>query len=152
MAEREERFKLVGAVHLFLIKDNQILLLRRANTGYRDGQYSVPAGHLNGGEKASVATAREGKEESGVEVNPDKLKIAHIMHRNSETERADYFFTTDAWEGNPEITEPDKCDDLSWFSLDQLPDNMIPYVKHAIECFRERIIYSEFGWIIPDEK
>ena len=45
------------------------------------------------------------------------------------------------------LLEPDKCDDLSWFSLDQLPDNMIPYVKHAIECFRERIIYSEFGWI-----
>jgi hypothetical protein len=42
--------------------------------------------------------------------------------------------------------EPHKCGDLSWFRLDRLPDNMIPYVKAAIRMAREREIYSEFGW------
>lgn len=38
-----ERFKLVVAVHLILIQNNQILLLRRYNTGYEDRNYSVVA-------------------------------------------------------------------------------------------------------------
>jgi len=32
-----ERFKLVSAVHIFLIRDGKVLLLRRFNTGYEDG-------------------------------------------------------------------------------------------------------------------
>lgn len=38
-----ERFKLVTAVHLILTQNGKILLLRRYNTGYEDGNYSVVA-------------------------------------------------------------------------------------------------------------
>ena len=48
-------YKLVAAVHLFLIRDGKVLLLRRFNTGYEDGQYSVIAGHLDGDEEATAA-------------------------------------------------------------------------------------------------
>ena len=49
------RFTLRSAVYLLLIKENQILLLRRFNTGWQDGKYSVPAGHLDGGETVKQA-------------------------------------------------------------------------------------------------
>ncbi len=42
-----ERFTVPVSVHVFLTKDDDILLLRRCNTGYEDGNYSVPAGHLS---------------------------------------------------------------------------------------------------------
>lgn len=32
-----ERFKVITAVHLILIENNKILLQRRYNTGYEDG-------------------------------------------------------------------------------------------------------------------
>ncbi|MEZ4200012.1 MAG: hypothetical protein R3B69_00180 [Candidatus Paceibacterota bacterium] len=50
-----ENFPYVGAAYLFLIQENKILLHRRCNTGFKDGEYGVPAGHLEGSE-----TAREG--------------------------------------------------------------------------------------------
>jgi len=142
----KERFKLISAVHLFLIKDDQVLLLRRFNTGYEDGNYSVVAGHIDGDETASQAMAREALEEAGLKINPNDLKVIHVMHRKSTDERMDLFFVADKWEGEPQIIEVDKCDDLSWFSIVDLPANIIPYVKEAINHHQQSNFFSEFGW------
>ena len=56
------------------------------------------------------------------------------------------FFTAKKWRGEPKNMEPDKCDDLRWFDVDNLPDNTIAYIKQAIKCFRDKISYSEYGW------
>jgi len=140
----ETRFKLILSIYLILIKDGKVLLLRRANTGYEDGKYGLPAGHVDGNETARVATAREAKEEAGVDVNPEELNLAHCMHRLQEDERVDFFFTTDKWEGEPKNMEPEKCDDLSWFPLDNLPPNTIPYIKKALESYQQGVYYSEW--------
>lgn len=142
----KERFKIVPAVHLLLIKDDKILLSRRMNTGFCDGSYSVVAGHLDGGETTTLAMIRESKEECGIILSPESLKMAHVMHRKSNEERVDFFFTASNWEGNPINIEKNKCDDLSWFLLNDLPDNMVPYVKQGILNFNEGIFFSEFGW------
>lgn len=142
----KERFKLISAVHLFLIKDDKILLLRRFNTGYKDGNYSVIAGHIDGNEGASAAMAREAKEEAGIIVNVDDISLIHVMHRKSTDERMDLFFLTDVWQGEIMIKEPDKCDELKWFSISELPDNIISYISFAIENFKNKNFFSEFGW------
>jgi len=144
------RFKLVSAVHLVLVKDGNILLLRRFNTGYRDGDYSVIAGHLDGGKQARMAMSREAKEEAGIEVAPEDLKLVHLMHRQSAEERVDFFFTATKWSGKPKIMEPDKCDELKWVPIKSLPGNMVPYVKAGIQNFLNGRTYSEFGWVKPD--
>lgn len=143
---RKERFKLIPAVHLFLVKDDNILLLRRFNTGYEDGRYSVPAGHLDGNERAGDAMAREASEEVGINLKPHDLELIHVMDRKVEEERVDFFFILKKWEGEPKIMEHDKCDHLRWFPIENLPINTIPYVKAGIEHFRKGIFFSEFGW------
>ena len=142
----KERFKLVASVYVLFICDGKILMLRRANTGYEDGKYSLVAGHADGNEALTEATAREAKEELGVEIEPTELELKVVMHRIDDREQLDFFFEPRRWKGNPKNMEPEKCDDLNWFSLDNLPSNTIPYIREALRCYREKIFYSEFGF------
>jgi 8-oxo-dGTP diphosphatase len=134
------------AVHLFFLRDDQILLLRRFNTGYEDGKYSVVAGHLEAGETVTQAAIREAREEAGVTLAPDDLQVVLVMNRKSEDERIDFFVVVRRWAGEITNTEPLKCDHLAWFPLASLPQNTVPYVKYAIERYLEGSYYSEFGW------
>jgi len=140
------RFKLVSAVHLFLVRGKRVLLLRRYNTGYQDGNYSVVAGHLNGGEPIKAAAIREAREEVGVDLAFRDLDVVGVMHRLSDDERVDFFLATSRWSGQVTNAEPDKCDRLAWFDMDELPHNVIPYVRRALENYREGCWFDSFGW------
>ncbi|HMM41550.1 MAG TPA: NUDIX domain-containing protein [Thermomicrobiales bacterium] len=146
----DERARLVVAVHVFLIERGRVLLLRRAGTGWGDGQYSVIAGHLDGGETVLAAAAREAREEAGIDLDPAATTVVGVMHRRSDDERIDFFVETTAWRGEPHNLELDKCDDLRWFSLDALPSNVVPYVRRAIENAREGVWFDSFGWSSTD--
>ena len=136
-------------VHLLFLRDAKILLLRRYNTGFRDGEYSVPAGHLDGGETVMAAAAREAAEEVGLLIEPDELSFSSVMHRNEGEERVDFFVYVHNWNGEPVNNEPNKCDDLHWEEITALPANMIPYVRQAIQNHIEGIRFDEFGWGEP---
>lgn len=133
-------------VHLFFIRENQILLIRRYNTGFADGQYSVPAGHLDGGETVIAAARREAQEEVGVQLEPQHIHYSSVMHRLDGDERVDFFVLVQQWDGEPVNAEPEKCDDIRWANLDELPENTIPYIRQALKNHRQGIKFDEFGW------
>jgi 8-oxo-dGTP diphosphatase len=142
------RAKFPVTVHLLFFRDGQILLLRRFNTGYADGQYSVPAGHLDGGETVLAAAAREAEEEVGVRIEPRDMTFSTVMHRmegDKEDERVDFFVHVHQWQGEPFNAEPEKCDDVRWVDLDQFPGNMVPYVRQALENHLAGLAFDEFG-------
>lgn len=142
-----DRFTFLATVNIFLIKNEEILLIRRANTGFFDGSYEAPAGHIDGGEPVRKAAAREALEEVGVRINPDDLRVVHVMHRYGEkAERIEFFLVAEKWQGEPENREPDKADDMNWYSLNSLPENMVPKSKHALEQYLVGNIFSEFDW------
>lgn len=149
----KERFKLIPEVYLVLVKDGKILLLRRFQTGYEDGNYSMVAGHADGNETMREAIAREAKEEAGITVDAEKLEHLLTMHRwCGDHERIGFYFTTAEYGGEIRNTEPNKCDDLSWFLLDALPENTIPYIRAAIGYYKKGEKYCEFGWDEPHAK
>jgi 8-oxo-dGTP diphosphatase len=133
-------------VHMFFIRNGRILLIRRFQTGYMDGHYSVPAGHLDGGEPVRQAAAREAREEIGVAVDPQDVAFAGVLHRREGDERVDFFVNVRAWSGEPLNAEPHKCDGLCWADLHDLPANTIPYIRRALHNFEAGIPFEEFGW------
>ncbi|MEL7269575.1 MAG: NUDIX domain-containing protein [Bacteroidota bacterium] len=135
------------AAYLILKQENELLLLRRFNTGYEDGKYSFIAGKVEPNETFMQCAIREAKEEAGIIVTPEQVSFVHIMHRNNpETQWVDVFFLANTWSGTITNKEPHKCDDLSWFDLDALPKNTVPYIKQAIEAIKENCCYSEYDW------
>lgn len=144
--KNKERNTFRSAVYLFLIRGNKLLLLRRKNTGWKDGEYAVPAGHLETGETVREAAAREAKEESMVKINPNDLVLVHTMHRKANYEYIDLYFFTDKWSGEAGIGEKDLADDINWFPVDSLPVNTVDYVRAAFENYRKGVLFSEFGW------
>ncbi len=117
-----------------------------------DGWWSVPAGHVDGDEDIFTAMQREITEEIGVSisapVNSQSLpQPDHIMHRrqtDEDHERIDFFYMFEEWNGEISNCEPEKCSELQWFSLEDLPEQTIPYVRTAIDQALGDDHFSEF--------
>lgn len=142
----KRRFKLTGDVHLLLLnRERQLLFGCRQNTGFEDGAWHVPSGHLEVGESVITALIREAKEEVGITIDPRHVEFTHVMHNASGGGRMAFFFTVHRWTGVPENLEPGKCAGLRWFSLDELPERLIPYCREALECIATEHCFSTFG-------
>lgn len=147
----KERYKLIPEVFLLLVKDGNILLSRRFQTGWEDGNYGLPAGHGEDEETMRQGIQREANEEIGIEIDTDDLAFALTQHRWCDDQqnphaRVGFYFTPTKWTGELHNVEPDKCDDLSWFALDALPENTIGHIRAAIEAFKSGENYCEYNW------
>jgi 8-oxo-dGTP diphosphatase len=140
-----DRFVVVPASYVLFLRrvgdDDQILLQLRRNTGYMDGHWATAAaGHVERGESVFEAAAREATEELGI--TDLELTPLCAMHRTGATgdpidERVDYFLLATSWSGEPRIVEPDKCADLRWFDVHDLPSPVVPHELKVIEGLRD---------------
>ena len=121
----------IPACYLVLIRDEKVLLMQRKDTGYMDGWYSFIAGHVDEGESFTQGIIREALEEAGLKLQAENLRASHVMQRNSDDSvRGGCFFHSLELARLPGKTgKPHKCSDLSWFSLNELPEKTIPYIR-----------------------
>ncbi len=141
-----EEAKLPVVAHTFLLRCGSVLLIRRAGTGFEDGNYGPVGGHLEGVESIRQAAIRECREEIGVEVDQADLEVVGVTHYISPTgEGIDFFLSTKRWRGEPYPRA--ECDELRWCPLNTLPKNIIPFVRRAIEHhLLSGSWFDEIGW------
>lgn len=141
-----ERFTLRAAIFVILEEDKKVLVMRRCNTGWMDGKYTLPAGHFDGGETVKRTAVREAKEELGIEISEQDLDIVHVLHIMTDVEYIAYFLRAKKWTGDVVNAEPDKCDNIEWVSLDDLPENTIPFVGRTLVNYKNGVMFSEEGF------
>ncbi|MEV0076837.1 NUDIX domain-containing protein [Nocardia neocaledoniensis] len=138
------KYRVLVGVHLVLLDaDRRVLLGRRLGTGFGDGLFHVPAGHLEAGETAVAGLIREAREEVGVEIAPGDVEFAHVLHSH---ERVQMFFVVRRWRGEVSNREPDKCSELRWFAVGELPADMVEYCRVALDAVVAGRTFAEFGW------
>jgi len=142
----KKRNSVIPAVFLIIRKKNKILLLKRKNTNHEDGKYSLIAGHVDKNESATTAICREAYEEAGILVDPNDLEFSYLLYKKQEEERIDIFFTVSKWNGDIKNVEPNKCSDLSFFDINNLPLNTIDYVVKVIIDIKNNLSFGEFGF------
>lgn len=133
-------------VHVMLPRAGAVLLMRRANTGFFDGLFSLPGGHVEPGESIRMAAIREMAEELDVHLDASDLDLVGVVHRLSDTNRIDFFLRARRWSGEPRRAEPDKCDALGWYSPTALPANTVAYIRDALICTQSEPWVVEQGW------
>ena len=142
----KERYKMPVSVQVILFNQNdEVLLLKRKSTGFSDGLYGFIGGHVEQHEHVIDAAVREVKEEIGIDIKKENLLFKSVMNRkvNENTEYIDFVFIAKEWQGNIINMEPEKCSELTWYQINNLPQNIIDFEKYLIE---NNDLFLSWGW------
>src|SRR5262249_45001222 len=115
-ARHSRHFQLIVDVHLLLGSNGDMLLGRRANTGYGDGAFEPPSGRLAERETLVEAAVRVAAAQMGIALDPARVSLAHVLHDVSGAGRMAFFLTADAWAGEAG-TAATSYSDFAWFPL-----------------------------------
>lgn len=145
--ENSYKYRSRLAVNYLMFREKEgkkeILLQLRKNTGYKDNMYDFAcSGHVDANESFADAVIREAKEEIGIKIKKENLKLLAINH-DYEQDHVQLFFTSDSYEGIPTVCEPEQCGGLLWADINNLPEDIIPYVKNVLECIKRGIEYDD---------
>lgn len=140
-----EKEKFLSSVYLIIRNDNgEILLQRRQGTKLWTGFLALPAGHVDVGENAYDAVIREAKEELGIVIDIGSIVDTFVVNRRNKSllPYYDVYFEVSSYSGIITISEPDKCSELVWCDIDNLPDDMIDFEIEAINNNKKGIKFS----------
>jgi 8-oxo-dGTP diphosphatase len=131
-------------VHTLLWRRGAVVLLRRSGTGFLDGWYALPGGHLQRGEGIVECAVREIREETGIDVQASQLRAAAVMpYLSGQQQGIDFIMACDDFTGEPELAEPERSDAIGFWRPDALPHNTVPYLRQALALVAKRDWFLE---------
>ena len=130
-----------SAVHMLITKDNKILVQKRKNTKLWPDYYALPVGHIDEYENQYDALIREAKEELNIIVKKEDIIKEYVVLRRNHfviddkilEPYIDSYFDIESYEGIPIINEPNKCSELLWSDINNLPYPFINYEGYFLE-------------------
>jgi ADP-ribose pyrophosphatase len=131
----------VGCGCVIINDKNEVLLVKRSNASKTEpGMWSRPGGTVEFGETVEEALKREIKEELDIEIEV----LSFLEHTNNmmvEDGTKKHWlamgFLAKIKSGEPKNMEPRKHDDVKWFPLNNLPEDLTVYTKNAIDILNK---------------
>ncbi len=136
------------AVQLLLIRAGHLLLTRRHNTGFADGDWQAPGGRIKHDEDVLTAVIRETDEEIGVRLRRERVDMVSAVHIRPPLggTRIVFTFHADTWSGEPYNREPQRCSALQWFDFDDMPEATLLSTRTALDLFLRGEHFGVYGW------
>jgi 8-oxo-dGTP diphosphatase len=128
------RHSVIPAINVAFVNGSDILLSRRKNTGWEDGKLCLPGGHVEPGETPVSAIVREISEELGVDIKSEDLEFLCFAARyapSKEYYSVEFIVRDKAYVVRNSETE--KCSELIWVNLDNLPIDVIDDFRQIIK-------------------
>jgi len=102
-------------------RDDEVLLVRRAD----NGDWTPITGIVEPGEQPAIAAVREVREETGVDVEVERLSWVSVsppvVHVNGDqAQYLDHCFLCTYVDGEAHVAD-DESQDVAWFPVDALP-------------------------------
>lgn len=135
----------LSAIYLIIKNDEgKILLQRRQGSKLWPGFLALPAGHVDEGENVYDAAIREAKEELSITITKKDIIDSFVVNRRNKSLAPyfDVYFEIASYEGKIKINEPEKCSELKWVDIDNLPSDMVDFEIEAIKNRQRNIMFS----------
>jgi 8-oxo-dGTP diphosphatase len=126
-------------VQCFVMYDSRLLLGQRA-AGFGARTWGLPGGHLEQGETILEAAARELREETDIVAKSMRVVVVGdpIPENNFHLQIG---VLVETWQGEPKVVAPEECDELNFFSVDDLPTPLFVSSEYIIHKFLKGILY-----------
>jgi 8-oxo-dGTP diphosphatase len=125
-----------------VMREGKILLGKRKG-GAGAGSWGLPGGHLDAGEMLADCAVRELMEETGmVGTRPTFLCVKNSYQENVKCNYVTFAFVVEA-AGEPNICEPDFCDEWGWFAFDALPEPVTSFHVELLHLIKAGEVFRD---------
>lgn len=125
-------YKKIIGFGVVIVRDRKVLLGYQTR-GYEEPCWAFPGGKLDEGETINQAVVREVREECGLEVsNFEFITLFEDIFENM-THVISLVVKVNSFQGEPEVLEPNKCQQWKWFGIDNIPENKTQNLSRLID-------------------
>jgi 8-oxo-dGTP diphosphatase len=132
----------VGVGAVIFDAEGRVFLAKRGSLARNErNRWEFPGGGVEFGETLVHALVREIAEEYGCEIEVQELLdvVDHIILEEGQHWVSPTFICT-VKSGTPHIREPHKCDEIGWFSIDEVPEEKLTIAsRKGLESLRKKI-------------
>lgn len=100
-------------------------------------------------ETTTQAIIREIKEEVDLSVDEKDVEVVSTLHRLCDCGKwnsIEFVVLIKNFQGIPQNLEPEFCEKLDWLDINNLPENISPYARVAIENYKNKVAFSEIAF------
>ncbi len=122
---------------IIVVGENNAILLGERKSGFRSGNYGLPGGRVDPGEKLKTCAKRELAEETNLIAQQiDFLVTIKEWQPDRKEDFVHFIFVCKEWSGKVTLLEPNKCVAWKWIDSQNLLTNILPGHLAGIRYFQ----------------